>query len=266
MCENFFQRALTVIFFSFLLRHPDICHAQEKDLDRIFARPHYSFTIIPLLDQKASITKNIDRYWIHSTVMHGFEAGFSRYSHFDKEHSLLVGLFFGAFSRNFNFAIPGTLFNPPLNGDFTSNTALSREFNFTGSIPVLFEKRWFTQKNSFWDMNIGVTLRYTPWEEEPEAYFYGQTKYLDLQLTQNSNKGPWLNYDLGGGHSWILKNHHIFKVSLLGSLSLTPLVKGTYQFTIPNEPIVEGQYEANASYVGLSLSYVVTGANHSRGL
>ena len=235
------------------------CNAQQKDVDLIFARPHYSFTIIPLLDQKASITKNIDKYWIHSTIMHGFEAGFTRYSHFDKKHSLLIGLFFGAFARNFNFHIPGSLFNPAINGDLISNTAVSREFNFTGSIPILFENRWFTKKNTFWDVNLGITVRYTPSEEEDESWTYNHDTFLDMQLTTNYKKTPWLNYNLGGGHSWVFKNDDIFKTSLVASLSLTPLIKGTYQFTVPNEPVVDGTYEARASYIGLSFSYVLTG-------
>src|SRR5215475_6281458 len=148
------------------------CQTQWKDLDRIFSHAHYGFTLIPFLDQKASITKNIDKYWIHSTIMHGFEAGFTRYSHFDKDYSLLVGLFFGAFARNFNYAIPGAEFNPRSSGDLTSNTAVSREFDFTGSVPILLEKRWIGNKNGFWDLDIGLTIRYTPYVEETEDHIW----------------------------------------------------------------------------------------------
>ena len=107
------------------------------DLDLIFSRTHYSFSIIPFLDQKADITKNIDKYWIHSTVMHGFEAGFSRYSHFDEEHSLIVGLFFGAFARNFNYDIPGNEFSYHPLMSIGTQTQLSQE-NSILSVAFLF--------------------------------------------------------------------------------------------------------------------------------
>jgi len=198
--------------------------------------------------------------------MHGFEAGFSRYSHFDKDYSLLVGLFFGAFARNFNYAIPGAEFNPRSSGDLTSNTAVSREFDFTGSVPILLEKRWIGNKNGFWDLDIGLTIRYTPYVEETEDHIWtdssnGHHPYLHLQLTINDRKAPWLNYNVGGGYSWILKNNNLFRTSLVTSLSFTSFVKGTYQFTIRNQPVVEGAYEFKGSYIGLSLSYVLTRSN-----
>jgi hypothetical protein len=194
--------------------------------------------------------------------MHGFEAGFTKYSHFNKNHSLLVGLFFGAFGRNFNYSIPGTEFNPPIAGDLTSNTAVSREFNFTGSVPILFEKRWAGNNNGFWDLDIGVTVRYTPYLVETEDHIWtdsnGHHPYFHLQLTINDRKAPWLNYNVGGGYSWILKNNNLFKTTLITSLCFASYVSGPYQFTVPNQPIVEGTYDFKGSYIGLSLSYVLT--------
>jgi len=195
------KRDIFLIFIYFLLQ-PLILNSQAqkntsipRDVEMIFAHKHYSFTLIPFLDQKTGITENIDKYWIHSTIMHGLEAGFSRYSNFDKKHSLIIGLFFGAFARNFNFDIPGEEFNPPVDGHVTSNTALSREFNFTGSVPILFEKRWFRNENNFWNLNIGITIRYTPSEEEEEDYVLGispgsDIRYLSIQLTTDISKRP----------------------------------------------------------------------------
>ncbi len=232
-----------------------------RDVDMIFAHNHYSFTLVPFLDQKANISKNIDKYWVHATIMHGFEAGFNRYSHLDKKHSIIVGLFFGAFARNFNYDIPGDEFNPPFDGHITSNTAASREFNFMGSIPVLFEKRWFKTENNFFDLDIGITIRYTPPETEGTGTTIGGgPDFFNMQVNYNSTERPWLNYNLGGGYCWILKNNDIFKANLALNLSFTYFLKGSYQFTIPNKPVVEGRYEVNGTYIGLSFSYVLTGA------
>jgi hypothetical protein len=266
---HYFEERFITLFFYFLIQSIiSDCKAQKnnRNIDMIFAQKHYSFAIIPLLDQKGSIMKSMDKYWIHSTIMHGFEAGFSRYSHLDKEHSLMVGLFFGAFARNFNYDIPGEEFNPPFDGHITSNKAVSREFNFTGSIPVLFEKRWFRNENNFWNGDIGITIRYTPSEDVVEEHVLinspnSHVTYLNIQLNTNYTKKPWLNYNLGGGYCWILKNNNLFKTNLVVNLSFTSFVKGRYQFTIPNQPIVEGRYEVKGSYIGLSLSYVFTGTN-----
>ncbi len=244
------------------------CRAQKypRDIDMIFAKHHYSFTFIPFLDQKANITKNIDKYWIHSTIMHGFEAGFSRYSNFDRHYSIIVGLFFGAFARNFNYDIPGDEFNPPINGHINSNTALSREFNFMASVPIFFEKRWLNDNNNFWNGDIGITIRYTPSEDDGYSASVGypnnmNVSFLDMELNTNYTKNPWLNYNLGGGYCWILRNNNIFKANLCINLSFTSFLRGNYKFTIPNKPVVEGDYKVKDSYIGLSFSYVFTRAN-----
>src|SRR5260221_12679064 len=77
---------------------------------------------------------------------------------------MIIGIFFGAFARNLNYAIPGSEFNPPADDYVTANGVVSREFNFTGSIPVLFEKRWFKKNSNFWNVDIGFIARYTPKE------------------------------------------------------------------------------------------------------
>ena len=246
-----------IVFVQLFFLHS---YAQKKtrDVDLIFSRRHYSFSIIPFLDQKADITKNIDKYWIHSTIMHGFEAGFRRYSHLGKNHSLVIGLFFGAFGRNFNYDIPGSEFNPPYAGNITSNTAASREFNFMGSIPILFEKRWFMKNQNFWTAEIGLTIRYTPSMEEGIGAVANNNDFLEMDLTTNPSKRPWLNYNGGVGYSWILKNNTIFKTALVLNISFTPYIEGDYQFTLSNQPVVQGHYQAKGSYIGLSFDYVFT--------
>jgi len=250
---------LPFVVFTHLFFLRGYAQKEIRDIDLIFSRRHYSFSIVPFLDQKADITKNIDKYQIYSTIMHGFEAGFRRYSHFDKEHSLVIGLFFGAFARNFNFTIPGNEFNPPYDGNITSNTAASREFNFIGSIPVLFEKRWFTKNQNFWTAELGLTIRYTPSMDDGFGYTAGNNNdFLEMDLTTNPAKRPWLDYNAGVGYSWILKNNTIFKTALVLNLSFTPYIEGDYRFTVPNQPTVQGHYQAKGSYIGLSFGYIFT--------
>jgi hypothetical protein len=268
MGNSILKRGILPLFFSLLLQHLIFnCSAQRikkltKEVDMIFAKKHVGFTIIPLFTNKANITRNMDKYWIHSTPLAGFEAGFNKYSHFDKKHSVMVGIFFGAFARNLNYAIPGNEFSPPADGYVTTNGAASREFNFTGSIPILLEKRWFKKNNNFWNADIGFTIRYTPREYfiEDDIWNWNYIFY-HLDFIVNPHKTLWLNYNIGGGYSWILKNENIFKTNLIANISVTSFAKGSYQFTLPNRPIVKGNYEVKGSYVGLSFSYVLTKAN-----
>ena len=268
MINSFLKRGLPPLFFSILMQHLILnCSAQQtksysKEANVIFVRKHIGFTIIPLFTEKAVITKNIDKYWIHSTPLAGFEAGFNEYIHLNKNHSIMIGMFLGAFARNFNYAIPGQEFNPPASEYVTTNGAASREFNFTGSIPALFEKRWFKKNNNFWNANIGFTVRYTPKEyfTEDDIWNWNYVFY-HLDFIVNPHRAFWLNYNIGGGYSWILKNKNIFKANLVGNMSFTSFAKGNYQFTLPNQPVIIGNYEVKGSYIGLSFSYVLTGAN-----
>ena len=261
MKHLYLKRGEIPLFIFFLLQHLFfLSQAQNRDdLNKIFSKGHYSFTLVPFLDQKASITKNIDKYGTHATVMHGFEAGFSRYSHLDEDLSVIVGIFFGAFGRNFNYAIPGNELVPPKDGYLIMEKALSREFDFVGSVPIRLEKRWFAHGNKFWDAQFGLTIRYTPTIEEYDADIWnGNYEYFQMHLVTNPKKGLWLNYDLGGGYNWILKNNNILKTGLVLNMSFTSFVKASYQFTLANQPKVEGSYEVKGSYIGLSFGYLFT--------
>jgi hypothetical protein len=256
------KRGLSPLFISFLCQHLVLnCNGQPKDVDLIFAKRHFGFSITSALIYKADVTRNIDKYWIHSTPLVGFEAGWSSYSHFDKKHSIIIGIFFGAFARNLNYEIPGSEFSPPSNTKVTTNGAASREFDFNGSLPIIFEKRWFLKSYNFCNVDIGFVLRYSPKVYETEYDTWNGNSFFYMELYTNPHQTIWINYEALAGYSWILRNKNILKLNFVANISFTSYGKGNYQFTLPNQPVVNGNYEVKGSYVGLSFGYVLTKAN-----
>ncbi|MDQ2753078.1 MAG: hypothetical protein M3R72_08660, partial [Bacteroidota bacterium] len=83
----------------------------------------------------------------------------------------------------------------------------------------------------------------------------------DLNLNTNNQNKPWFTYSLGSGYQWVLKNNNLMKIGLVANLSFTHFVKGTYQITIPGDPITQGTYHVTGSYLGIAASYGFTGMN-----
>ncbi len=227
----------------------------------LFRNSHIGITIIPFVCSKAVITKSEDKYEIHSTPQFGFEAGLIKYFHIDTAHSIYTGIYFGAYGRNFNYYIPIEEFgSPPGWSDISTNKAASREFNFIAGVPLIFQKRWFTKNKYFGYIIAGATLRYTPYTEEIEEHHFFGT-FFRMHFETNPEKKVWFTYNAGGGYSMVLKNKQILSAGVYINLSFTSFAKGHYQFTVPNKPIVEGDYSVKGSYIGLSLNYIFTRTN-----
>jgi hypothetical protein len=229
----------------------------------LFRGKHIGLTITPAVISKGIITKNFDKYDIKSLPQLGFEASLKKYLNFDTSNSLILGFVFGAYGRNLDYLIPKEEFNFPSAWDISSNTAASREYNFIIGVPVLFQKRWFTKNNRFWNSEAGFTIRYTPKIIEDEEHILvspmSDISFFNMEFITNPKNKIWLTYNLGAGRSFILKNKNIVSVGVAGNLSFTTFAESKkYQFTVPNKPIIEGTYKVKGSYVGLSLSYILT--------
>jgi len=243
--------------------------SSKKELDKnlfsnnelLFRKSHIGIAIIPFVCSKAVITKSEDKYTIHSTPQFGFEAGLIKYFHIDTAHSIYTGIHFGAYGRNFNYNIPIEEFgSPPGWSDISTNKAASREFNFLVGVPLIFQKRWFIKNRKIAYAIAGTTLRYTPYIEETEEHDFFVT-FFRMHFETNPEKKVWFTYNAGGGYSMVLKNDNILSAGLYINLSFTSFAKGQYQFTVPNKPVVEGDYAVKGSFIGLSLNYIFTRTN-----
>lgn len=264
--------------FSFLLlTFHMMCYSQNRKVEMylsefdtiVYNHSFLSFSISPYLVNKAKATPVSGTYRLKTIYMNGFEAGPDYYINFNKNYSLITGLHGGAAARNYNFFVSKNDFVPSLQSDIIANGALSRTYDFYICIPVWFQRRWYTQKNNQWTAVAGVNVRYYPIAHEDVVdqsadYIDGngnQIIVLELDYSIGNNLLPWLNYNIGGGYSLMLRNHNFLQCNLIANFSNTKLVKGTYTINVTGKPQSTGNYSANLSYIGLDFSYIFTGAN-----
>jgi len=81
---------------------------------------------------------------------------------------------------------------------------------------------------------------------------------LDLKYSANSRNSAIVNYNIGFGSSFILKNYSLIKVGLLANISFTPASTGCYYFDNIGS-YTAGKQELSMSYIGLKFGYVFTG-------
>lgn len=263
-----FLVTLTVLHLCVGLCAQDTVRSRRQVVaQELFKGAHLGLTLTPHLAQKARIKKESGPYTMRSAHMEGLEAGFDYHIHFRGDYSLIIGLHGGASARNFILFIPAADFPPEVGHDYIDNGALTREFDFYMSAPLLVEKRWMTRPNRHWNLLAGVNVRYYPDEFYELMTSWVQTtdgqmlQIVNFDLEVGNAFKPWLNYNIGGGHTWLLGNNNLLRLNLLANFSGHELVKGTYQITVPGKEPTSGTYAANLSYLGLSVSYLLTGTN-----
>ena len=265
-------RKFFIIYFATFICFSSI--AQNNKIERrikveniIYKKNHFSFSLIPQLVQKAKIARTTGTYELRSSVQRGIEIGFNYHVNLKKNLSIIFGLHGGVSFRNYILHIPGGDFTPPLNYDYDDNGAPTREGDFYLSVPMFFEKRWIYSERKFLNFNLGFNVRFSLSEagESIGAYIHDNNGNIihvyEMNLEVGHNSKPWIDYNIGGGHSWILGNYNILQVKLLMNFSSTSLTKGTYKITVPGKPDTEGTYKGRLSFMGLSFNYVLTGAN-----
>ncbi len=225
-----------------------------------------SFSILPYFVNKAKATPLSGAYHLKTIYRHGFEAGADYHIHINNSYSVIAGLHGGAAATNYKLFIPGSDFNPGIGGDWKEYGIA--EWAYYISIPIWIQKRWFAGSNGFWNASAGVNVRYYPLRYSP--YGFGeyitdvngnQIEVLEIDATMGNNLRPWLNYNIGGGYSLLLRNHNYLQCNLLANFSNKKIIDGSYQINVTSKPQSTGTFSANMSYVGLSFSYIFTGAN-----
>ena len=237
----------------------------RKDLVR---RSFFGFSISPYIVNKAKATPISGVFHPKPIYMNGFEAGPDYHISLNKNYSIMIGLHGGAAATNYKLFIPGSDFNPSLGGNVDDNGQFTGVWNFYMCVPLWLQKRWYTKRNSFWDAFAGVNVRYYP------LRYYGagtgdtytdingnQINVLEINDSIGNNLRPWVNYNIGGGYSWLLRNNNYLQCNLAVNFSDKKIIDGTYQINVTGKPQSTGTYSDNWAYVGLSFSYIFTGAN-----
>ena len=230
----------------------------------------FGFSILTYIVNKAKTQALSGNYHLSTSSKHGFEAGPDIYINLSANYSLLIGLHGGAAATNYILFIPGSDFNPSLGADVDDRgkgptTGL---WSFYMDAPIWLQKRWFRANHSFWNFVAGINVRYYPLRKFP----YGvqeiftdnngnQMTVLYLNASIGNNLRPWLNYNIGGGYSLLLRNNNYLQCNLLVNFSGEKIVNGTYEINVTGKPQSTGTYSANLAYAGVSFSYIFTGAN-----
>jgi hypothetical protein len=234
--------------------------------NRYPGRSLFGFSISPYIVNKAKATPQSGAYHLKTLYKHGFEAGADYHIHINNCYSVIVGLHGGATATNYKLFIPGSDFNPSIGGNW--NEYGIAEWAYYMSVPIWIQKRWFTGSNGFWNVVAGVNVRYYPMRYS--AYGLGenisdvngnQINLLEINATMGNNLRPWLNYNIGGGYSLLLRNHNYAQCNLVANFSDKKIIDGTYQINVSGKPQSTGTFSANMSFVGLSFSYTSTGTN-----
>ncbi|HEV8084232.1 MAG TPA: hypothetical protein VGP55_13580 [Chitinophagaceae bacterium] len=234
------------------------------------SRSLFGFSISSYIVNQAKAQPLTGNYHLTTSPKHGFEAGPDLYIPICNSYSLVTGLHGGAAATNYKLFIPGSDFNPSLGGDVDDKgkgptTGL---WSFYMSSPIWIQKRWFTGSHSFWNIVAGVNVRYYPLRYHPygfqEVYSDAngnQTTVLDLNASVGNNLRPWVNYNIGGGYTFLMRNNNYLQGKLLANFSGKKIVNGTYEINVTGKPQSTGTYSANLAYAGVSFSYVFTGEN-----
>ena len=228
----------------------------------------FDFTISAYVVNKAKATPLSGAYHLKTIYMYGFEGGPDYYFNINNSYSIIIGLHFVAAETNYKLFISKSDFNPNLNFDVNDDGQLTSEWDFYMSLPIWIQKRWFTKNNSFWNVVAGVNIRYYPIRyyrnviEEDYPNVDGNTvNVLTIDDLIGNNLRPWINYNIGGGYSLLLRNNNYLQCNVVANFSNKKIIDGAYQINVTGKPQSTGTYSADLSYVGLSFSYIFTGAN-----
>lgn len=228
---------------------------------------YFSFYASYYASQKAKIVKESGEYSIKSTEVGGVEGGASFFINFNNNYSIITGIHVGESGRNAGTFISKSEFNPALKKDFNVPLAFGKDYAFYLVAPVWFEKRWVKRNFDHWNADVGINIRYHPGDDSFGYFGFGedvngqgqQVFFMDGWVGNNIK--PWLNYNISGGYSWFLSNYNFLRINLIANFSTTKVVNFNYTIDVSGKPQSTGTYSSNLSYIGLSISYILTGAN-----
>ncbi len=259
---------MRISFFLFLLSICQQAAAQDtlvntkEEAWEIFSSNHISFTLIPLINEKARIKAETGPYTLGSKPVRGVEVGFNYHMNFDVNYSIIYGIHGGVSVRNYSLFVPKEDFTPQETEDFYESTKSTPTVDFYLSLPVLLERRWMAQKG-FWNVQGGVNVRFYPdqfsetishMKDDNAGSWYD---IIRLELEVGRNHKPWIDYNLAGGYSYLLKNRNLIRLNLIANFSNTSITKGSYLIHIPGQLDSKGSYASRHSYLGLALSYLM---------
>ena len=231
----------------------------------IYSENHFSLQFIYGRSPKAVINPNPNIYNIGTHSYECLEGGIGYHYSINKNYSIQTGFRWGGIMRDIRYYIPGTAFSPPQPYDIQSYKTFDKSGVVFFRVPFFIERRFFKIPGKYWNVQAGISLLYSLMNEEENGSFIldqnnRATRYLYGIFTPNNYQKPWLNYHVGGGLNIILKNKDVFRINLVGELSLTQFYRGYYSFEVGANPPITFDYGVTGSYIALEASYIRTKA------
>lgn len=240
----------------------------KKNISKaLYQGSYFDFYLSSYISQKAETLKQSGTYRLNTSKSSGLEGGGNFFINFNKSYSIIMGAHVGYSGRNFKLFISKSDFDPNLENNINFNGRLSKDFDLYISAPVWVEKRWLTKNNTAWNVDAGINVRFDP---NPAIYTYdfggfdikgNYVPVLDMQGSAGNNQKPWLNYNVAAGYSLFLSNYNFIRINLIGNFSTTRVVNFNYTINVTGKDESTGTYSTNLSYIGFSISYILTGTN-----
>lgn len=235
----------------------------------IFKRNHISFSLIPGRVQRAETIPESGPYSLGAAPGTGVEAGFNYHINFSKFYSLTIGLHGAGAERNMFLHIPKQDFSPPQAFDFFVGRDYFPAFDMYLKLPVTVQRRWFYGRKRFLEASAGISIGYYPddiLESFTSSIDNGNGTYtdiLDVELETTQDFTPWIDYNIGVHHAWILKHYNLIRAGIVFNYSPVHIAEGSYTVTVPGKPNSTGQYLSRLSYIGVAASYAFTASHKS---
>jgi|GEM_PF-2238924 len=215
---------------------------------------------------KATIIKTSGKYKLQSRLQSSYDLGMNVIFKISKYTLITSGLHFIVGKRNFFLNVPDEDVRP-IRAD---GLLLLDDKELWGAfrIPFCLDIKLRSDKYNGMFIRSGLSLRYSGLM--PDLLIEGGgivdssnqlISFFSGDFSGDNDYKPWLTLLLGAGKEFRLKNNNLLQIALVADLSRTYFYKGTYEITIPNQPVSTGTYKINGSQLGLSLQYIFTGEN-----
>lgn len=239
---------------------------EPGDLSRLlFSRKHFSISTFFGLSGKAGIEVGPNNYQLGSSRRKAFGFGLNHHLHISRELSLVTGIHVAAPIRNYEYLIPKESFTPPLPDDLFHNSGISETVVFLLRLPITLEGRWWKGDKKYNYLSGGASLNFSFINEEGEVHFLidsnnRRTQLFNMLIPEHNKGKPWLNYHIGAGHGWMLKNKDFISAGLMANLSFTRFIRGDFDILVVGQPPVYGKYTFKGSWAGITFNYIYTGS------
>jgi hypothetical protein len=240
---------------------------QTKDIiEKGFKRSHVSLEIGTAMVPKARITRTEGNYRLQSTLQLAYDGGIN-YIYNVNEHLLISSGFHVVLGeRNFFSHVPSEdVRRYRVRGH---NIIYNKALWGAMRIPLLVEKKIHTKEAGLISLKGGLNVRYSGFVSDLVMEGGGimdstniYTPIFSAFFAGNNDKKPWITVLAGTSKLFVLDNKNILSIGLQADISATYFFKGNYKIMIPDKPVTSGTYKINGTSLGLSVQYILTGAN-----